>query len=278
MSGQPTQREYWNSKVGEEWTRQAERTDAMFAGLTDATFDALALQAGERVLDIGCGAGETTLRAARHVGVGGHTVGVDLSQQLLGLARRRAEASGLDAVFIEADAGAGPIGDAPFDAAFSRFGVMFFEEPAQAFAQIRAGVRSGGRLAFVCWRTAKENAWASAPIAALAPMFSAPMQPSDPNLPGPFAFADAGKIKSILESSGWRDIAITPWDGAFVLGRDAEDAASFVLRIGPSARAIAEHGLDAAAAERLIVAQLQQVARPEGVMLDGACWIVRAVA
>lgn len=278
MSEQPTQREYWNSKVGEEWTRQADRTDAMFAGLTDAAFAALALQAGERVLDIGCGAGQTTLCAARQVGAGGHAVGVDLSQPLLGLARRRAEASGLDAEFIEADAGAGAIAGAPFDAAFSRFGVMFFEDPAQAFAQIRACMRPSGRFVFVCWRRANENDWASAPIAALAPLLSAPMLLSDPNLPGPFAFAEAGKIKAILDAAGWRDVAITPWDGAFVLGRDAEDAASFVLRIGPSARAIADHGLDPAAAERLIVARLQQAVQSDGVMLGGACWIVRAVA
>lgn len=279
MSNQtrPTQREYWNSRVGEEWARQADRTDAMFAGLTDAGMAVLALQAGERVLDIGCGAGATTLMAAESVGPSGHVVGVDISQQLLGLARERAKAGARNVDFVERDVSAGAIAGAPFDAAFSRFGMMFFEAPTEAFARIRENLRPSGRLVFVCWRSAKENAWASAPIAALSPLLSAPLPASDPDAPGPFALADANKISAILAASGWRDVAIQPWDGAFVLGRDADYAASYVMRIGPSARAIADYELDPVAAERLIVARLQQEMSPEGVKLAGACWIVRAV-
>jgi ubiquinone/menaquinone biosynthesis C-methylase UbiE len=134
----PTQQEYWNSKVGEEWANQADRMDRMLQPMTQPAFDTLALKAGERVLDIGCGGGGTTLTAAQQVGSSGLAVGVDLSRPLLGHARPRAEASGARAEFVEADAGAAPIPGAPFDAVFSRFGVMFFDEPAAAFARLRA--------------------------------------------------------------------------------------------------------------------------------------------
>lgn len=274
----PTQREYWNSKVGEEWARQADRTDKMFEALTHEAFSVLNLQAGERVLDIGCGAGETSLRAAQQVARDGRVVGVDLSQPLLDLGRSRAQASGLRIDFIEADAGAVAIPGAPFDAAFSRFGVMFFEDASAAFANIRQNLRPGGRLVFLCWRTFSENAWGAAALGALSPLLDAPLPPPDQTLPGPFAFADPGKIASTLEASGWRDIAIEPWDGQLSIGADAEDAAAYMLKIGPSARAIAEHSLDPDAAKRLIVERLTEAQGAGGVSLAAACWIVRANA
>jgi len=274
----PTQREYWNSQVGEEWARQADRTDRMFVALTQAGLKALDLQPGERVLDIGCGAGETSLAAARLVGPNGRVVGVDISKPLLDLGRGRAEAQGLKVEFIEADAGAAAIPGAPFDAAFSRFGVMFFEDAVSAFINIRKNLRPGGRLVFVCWRSLAENAWTQAPLQALAPMLDAALPPPDESLPGPMFFANAGKIRATLTDSGWRDIAIEPWDGPLVVGADAKDAAAYLLKIGPSARAVAEHRLDAAEAERLIVQRLDQAQSPTGVALAGACWIVRAVS
>lgn len=272
----PTQLEYWNSKVAEEWVRQADRTDAMFTALTQAGLDALQLQRGERVLDIGCGAGDTSLKAARLVGPGGRVVGVDISRQLLELGRERA--GGLNVDLIEADAGAGAAPGAPFDAAFSRFGVMFFDDPPAAFANVRASMKQGGRLVFICWRAFPENVWSFAPVGALAPLLAAPLPPPDESLPGPFAFANAGKVETILAAAGWRGVSITPWDGALRVGANAEDAADYLLKIGPSARAIAEHGLDPAAARRLIVNRLAEAQSADGVALAAACWIVRAMA
>lgn len=272
----PTQLEYWNSKVGEEWARQADRTDKMFAALTQAGIEALDPSPGARVLDIGCGAGDTSFAIARRAGAS--VVGVDISQQLLALGRRRAQESELDVAFVEADAGAGAIPGAPFDAAFSRFGVMFFEDGASAFTNIRRQMRPGGRLAFICWRAFQENIWSSAPVGALTSMLATPLPPPDQSLPGPFAFADRGKIEATLNTAGWRDIAIAAWDGQLIIGADAEDAASYLLKIGPSARAIAEHGLDADAARRLIVKRLAEAQTAEGVALPAGCWLVRATA
>jgi SAM-dependent methyltransferase len=279
MPAPPTQREYWNSKVGEEWANQADRMDRMLQSMTDAAFDALKLQPGERVLDIGCGAGATTLTAARQVGANGLAVGVDLSRPLLELARKRAaEASGARAEFIEADAGAAPIPGAPFDAAFSRFGVMFFDDPPAAFARLRQTMRRDGRLVFLCWRPFAENLWTFAPLAALAPLLTAPVPPPDPNAPGPFALSDRAKIRSILESSRWRDIEITRWDGDVRIGADAREAARFLLKIGPCARAVADQQLDPAGAERALADFLAKHEGTAGVALAAACWIVRALA
>lgn len=279
MSQPPTQREYWNSRVGEEWARQADSMDRMLQPLTQPALDLLNLKPGERVLDIGCGAGATTLAAASSIG-DGIAVGVDISKPLLELARERANARGANAHFVEADVSDAPLRDAPFDAAFSRFGVMFFDDTAAAFAKIRAALNPGGRIVFICWRTFAENGWSHAPLAALQPMLKAPIALADPNAPGPFRLQDAEKIKTLLTASGWRDVSITPWDGEVLVGGggDATSAAAFLLKIGPCARAIADQQLDPARAHQLLADFLRKHETPQGVALAAACWVVRAVA
>jgi SAM-dependent methyltransferase len=277
MSERPTQREYWNSQVGDEWVRHADAIDKMLGELTTATLDSLALKAGERVLDIGCGGGATTLRAADVVGESGRAVGVDISKQLLDLARHRAEGRS-NIAFREADAGAAPIPNAPFDAAFSRFGVMFFDDPVAAFANIRRALAPNGRLVFASWRPFVENHWTALPLTALMPLLKAPLTPADPNAPGPFALSDADKVRWILSEAGWRDVDVASWDGDVVVGATAREAVAFLLKIGPCARAINEQGLDPAAAEDLLLKFLAKHEGPRGVAFPAACWIVRADA
>lgn len=277
MTDRPTQREYWNSQVGDEWVRHADAIDNMLSVLTRAALDALNLKPGESVLDIGCGGGATTLKAADSVGETGRAVGVDISQPLLQLARRRAAGRG-NVTFIEADAGAAAIPGAPFDAAFSRFGVMFFEDQAAAFANIRSVLKPDGRLVFACWRPFAENVWSNEPLAALAPLLKEPLKPADPNLPGPFALSDPNKITTVLGEAGWREISIAPWDGDVAIGANATEAADFLLKIGPCARAINEQGLDPAEARRLLLEFLRAHEGPDGIARPGACWIVRAQA
>jgi SAM-dependent methyltransferase len=274
-----TQAEYWNSKVGEEWARQADLMDRMLQPLTQPAFDLLNLKPGERVLDIGCGAGATTLKAASYIG-DGIAVGADISKPLLDLARERATAKGANAHFVEADVSAAPLRDAPFDAAFSRFGVMFFSDTASAFAKIRAAMTPNGRIVFICWRTFKENGWAYAPLAALKPILKSPITPADPDAPGPFQLQDPEKTKAALTTAGWRDVSITPWDGDVLVGGggDATSAAAFLLKIGPCARAITDQQLDAAQAAQMLTDFLRKHETPQGVALAAACWIVSARA
>ncbi len=276
MPEQLTQREYWNGKVGEEWVAHADRMDGMLAPMSAAGLAALKLKAGERVLDIGCGAGATTFDIAREVGTSGRAVGVDISHPLVQLARQRTGAQSVD--FVEADAGADAIAGAPFDAAFSRFGVMFFADPAAAFTHLRGALRPGGRLTFVCWRGLHENIWSLTPIQAIFPILKAPLQPPDPDAPGPFAFADDAKIRRILDTSGWKNVAIDPWNGAMTFSGGPEATAAFMIKIGPCARAVAEQELDHAEVLRRVIDILKNHETPAGISLPAACWIVRANA
>jgi SAM-dependent methyltransferase len=277
MTERPTQKEYWNSPVGDEWVRHADGIDKMLAGLTQAAFDALKLRPGERVLDIGCGSGATALKSAELVGASGRVVGVDISRPLLELGRQRAQGCA-SVEFVEADAGVVAIPGAPFDAAFSRFGVMFFDEPMAAFANIRAAIAPGGRMVFASWRPFAENLWTAEPLGSLAPLLKEPLKPADPNAPGPFALSDPGKIEAILGGAGWHDVSIARWDGDVVLGANAREAVAFLLKIGPCARAINEQDLDPAEAERLLLEFLKAHEGPNGVARPAACWIVHAKA
>jgi SAM-dependent methyltransferase len=279
MSQQPTQREYWSGKTGDEWARQADRMDATLAPMTKAALDRAAFKAGERAVDIGCGAGATTLAIARAVGPSGAAVGVDISPQLLNAARERASAAALPAQFIEADAGVEKFGD-DFDVAFSRFGVMFFEHPAQAFANIRAAMRPGGRLVFLSWRAFEGNEWAMIPVAAIIPMLTAPLALPNPDAPGPYGLSDDAKIKRVLAESGWRDIDVSPWDGPIAMGGggSVDDAVDFVLRIGPCARAMAEQKLDLNEARRRLTDALAPRHNGAGVIMNAGCWLVTARA
>jgi SAM-dependent methyltransferase len=251
----------------------------MLAPVTDAALDFAAFKPGERVLDIGCGSGATSLDIAHRVGRIGHVVGVDLSPQMLDVARKRAKLAGEAADFIEADASSADFGDR-FDAAFSRFGVMFFDAPVNAFAHIRASMSAKGRLSFVCWRPIQENAWATMPLEAIAPMLKTPLQFPDPEAPGPYSLADEAKARRLLQDAGWRDVAFSRWDGLFLVGGGGalEEAADFLLRIGPCSRAIAEQGLDAAEAKQRLIDRLAPLQTGTGIALPGACWLVSAAA
>ncbi|HTQ14778.1 MAG TPA: class I SAM-dependent methyltransferase [Rhizomicrobium sp.] len=274
MSGNGEQIEYWNGSVGERWAKLQETIDASLAEIGKAALAFAGARPGERVLDIGCGCGTTTLALSKAVGAGGSITGVDISAPMLAVARARGAATGVN--FLEADASA-HIFHPTHDLVFSRFGVMFFSDPPSAFANIRKALKPGGRLAFVCWRSAAENLWASAPFAAARELL--PPQPApDPLAPGPFAFADGERLKGILETAGYRGIRVEVLDTTMYMGADADEAAAQALNIGPLARAALE--LDDATRAKIrgvVKATLGKFAGPKGVTPPAACWLVGAV-
>ncbi len=274
-----SQRQYWSGKVGDDWATLAERIDAMFAPLTKALLNFAALRAGERVLDIGCGSGAASIEIAGSVGAEGSVVGVDLSPQMLKVARERAAEAALTIAFEETDVSTAKF-DEPFDAAMSRFGVMFFEAPIEAFSNIRANVRNGGRIAFACWRPMAENAFATVPLAAIQPMLKTPLEAPDPSAPGPYSLADDVKVERILRAAGWRNVLISRWDGKLAIagGGRLGDAVDFLMRIGPCARAIADQELDAADVKQHLMDYLAAYDGDNGVALAAACWLVSAEA
>jgi ubiquinone/menaquinone biosynthesis C-methylase UbiE len=270
--------EYWNGKVGETWVLMQERMDAALTPVTSALLAAANPQAGEFVLDIGCGAGETTLAVDLAVGETGHAIGLDISEPLLARARLRGEALLSEAEFIAADASTWAE-EQGFDLIMSRFGVMFFADPAAAFAHLHGLAAPGGRLVFACWQPAARNLWATLPLTTLADLL--PAQPAaDPHAPGPFAFADAARLATILESAGWHDVACHSLPFAMLIG-DGDDpiasAVQFNLRIGPAAKAVREAGIGDVA-KSLLAAALADHLVDGVVSLPGAVWLVTARA
>lgn len=230
---------------------------------------------GERVLDIGCGCGQTTVALAERVGAGGAVVGADISQPMLEVARGRVVPDGAAMPeFREIDAQTGDLGEGVFDAAFSRFGVMFFADPVAAFANIGRSLKSGGRLVFVCWRPLAENVWMRAPIEAAAPLLP-PSPPSDPLAPGPFAFADPARIWDLLDAAGFRAIDARPHD-ARIGGSPLEKAVDSSFRVGPLGAAMRDNPHLAEAAREAVTAALEPYDTPQGVLAPASVWIVRA--
>jgi SAM-dependent methyltransferase len=271
------QSDYWNGGAGERWTALQESQDKLFTPITAALFDAAALQPGEGVIDVGCGAGETTLGAAARTGA---ALGVDVSEPLLGRARKRAQAAGSPARFALADATVHDFSGEAASALISRFGVMFFADPARSFANLRRGLRAGGRLAFVCWREPKLNPWLMASYAAAIKHVPPPPRPG-PDDPGPFAFADEARVRRVLEGAGFAEVLLTPLD--FMLdigvGEGLDNAVMKALEIGPASRALDGHPEAArAAAAAEIRATLTPHVRDGAVPLGAAVWIVKARA
>ena len=193
--------DYWNTGAGPVWAELQDMLDRQLDPLGRAAQQALDVAPGERVLDIGCGCGHTTLALAEAASPNGQVLGVDISGPMLAVARGRAATNPVIR-FIEADAQTADLPSGAFDAAYSRFGVMFFADPAAAFGNIRRAVRAGGRLGFVCWRAFSENLWMRGPAEAAAAFLPSAPAP-DPEAPGPFAFADPSRVRRILEEAGW---------------------------------------------------------------------------
>ena len=265
---------FWDGPTGHKWAQfQAD----MDRNLTDATAGIMpfaAAKAGERVLDIGCGAGQTTFLLADAVGTGGHVTGVDISGPLLGVARHRARKN---VEFIHSDAAFYAF-KPEYDLVFSRFGVMFFDAPAEAFANIRKSLKPGGRLAFVCWRPAQENQWVALPAGAARDLLPA-QPPPDPLAPGPFAFADPKRVETILSDAGFKNVRIEKLDGRMDLGKDSDHAAFQMTNLGPLSRALGDTAVDDATRERVrvaVMAALEKIRTPDGIRPAIACWLVGA--
>lgn len=275
MTENGMQIEYWNGEGAERFARSQEAIDRSMAKITEAAIGFAAPQTDERVLDIGCGCGTSTFRLREKVGPNGATAGVDVSKVMLNVARARAAAGNADIAFVEDDAAMHDF-QPVFDLVFSRFGVMFFADPIAAFTNIRTALTKTGRLVFVCWRSLPENFWAYTPLMAAKP-FLPPMDPPDPHAPGPFAFADGDRVRRILSSAGFNNIAVEKLDTTMAMGATVEDASTEAMSIGPVSRATA--GLDEATREKIRTALIEALGKyktPEGVALPAACWLVRA--
>ena len=271
--------EYWNERGGPQWVQLQERLDAQLGPLGLVALDKAAAQPGESVLDVGCGCGQTSLALAKQVGPRGSVTGIDISQPMLGRARQRQQEQQLqNLTFIHADAQTYPLEPDSVDLLFSRFGVMFFEDAPTAFGNLRPALRPGGRLCFICWQELQKNDWIRVPLQAAAQHVPLP-PPPEPGTPGPFSLAGADRVRGILESAGFRDVNLQPYETDVSLGgaTGIAGAIEFLLAIGPVAALLRES--DDTTRTRVaeaIRAALAPHIDGNHVNLPSATWIVRA--
>jgi SAM-dependent methyltransferase len=265
----------WNGDDVQHWVTHTDRYEAASARFDPWLLTAAAISPTDRVLDVGCGAGSSNSAAAR-AAVDGHVVGLDLSAPLLAVARRRADAAGLTNVtFVQGDAQVHPFEPAAFDVVLSRFGVMFFADPAAAFANIGTAVRPGGRLAMLVWQGMDRNEWLGILFETLAAGRALPAMPA--GAPGPFGLADPDTVRRVLTGAGFVDVELADVREPERLGVDVDDAFAFMRSLGPTRGLLA--GLDEHARQSALDAlrsRLADRAGPDGVLLGAAAWLVTA--
>jgi SAM-dependent methyltransferase len=267
---------HWNETAGPRWVAQYDAIAGQIRGIGREALDRAALAPGSRVLDVGCGGGETTIEIARQVGPGGVATGLDVSQPMLTYALEKARAEGAgNASFTLADAQTAALPEGFYDLFFSRFGVMFFDDPAAALRNLRRALRPGGRFTFLCWRALDENPTFHVPARAVAKFV--PLPPVVPHAPGPFAFADAERVGGFLGQAGFTEVRFEKLDRLLPVGGGSglEEAAAFLIQMGPAAAALQGALPEVVSAARAGVREaIAPYQTDEGLRMPSATWIV----
>src|SRR5437868_752053 len=267
----------WNGRAGRAWVDAQQVLDQMFKPLEDRLVEAVRAGSGQRVLDVGCGTGSTTLAVARQLGAEGRCTGIDISEPMIAAARARAEREiDTPASFIRADAQTQAFEPASFDMIISRLGVMFFDDAVQAFANLRRAARDGAELRFIAWRSAAENPFMTTAERAAAPLL--PNLPARrPDAPGQFAFADRDRVRTILEEGRWGEIDIRPIEVACTLPE--KELVGYLTRLGPVGLVLQE--ADERARMQIVEtvrAAFEPYVHGDEVRFAAACWMVGARA
>ena len=271
---------FWNGEGGEKFIKFQHTLDIMLEPFGAEAITRLDIKPGEKVLDIGCGCGGTTIDLARRVGAKGEAVGVDISEPMLALAEDAAAHAELTNVFFEvADVQTGPLHRDSFDAAFSRFGIMFFEHPETALGHVHAMLHDEGRIAFACWQPMEVNPWIGLQVAAVMPFAPEVPPPPGPDDPGPFSFGDPDRIRRVLGEAGFKDIQIDGFTPKIALGatKDLDEAVAFGLEVGPASMLLADtDDATKAKATEAVRDALAPYHTDTGVVTETAAWIVSA--
>ncbi|MDE2561437.1 MAG: class I SAM-dependent methyltransferase [Sphingomonadales bacterium] len=271
--------EDWSGETGDRWLANIDRFESMIADIGRALIAFAKFEPNESVVDVGCGGGPTTLLIAREILPEGHVEGIDIARQLVERARLRASEDGMtNAMFTVGDAQVASPTRKPVDRLFSRFGVMFFEDTAAAFANMRQWLKPGGRLTFACWASPQDNPWFASIGGVMSQHIEMPER--DPAGPGPFRLCDTDATKAMLEGAGFTEVSFTEHAAEQALGGQgagAQGAADFVLQaldIGPL---LAEAGPGVVAKARAdLVAEFAKSVKDGSVMLPGKSWFVSA--
>lgn len=275
------QTEFWNSAPGQRWVTYQEALDQRLAPMTEALMERAGVCSGEAVIDVGCGAGTTTLQLAAAVGAHGSVLGVDISEPLLAAARRRVLQSGQTTVrLLRADAQTHRFERACHDRVVSRFGVMFFDDPVGAFANLGSALRPGGRLAFASWGPLEENPWFVLPLEVAVPRLGPP-EPQPPRAPGPLALSEPDYVDQILTAAGFAEVRVDRVNSHLPGARSTREEAELMSLFGPLSRLLRERGADEATRAALVAdlaGRLTPYATADGVRLPAAVHLVTATA
>lgn len=268
---------YWNGPGGRHWTDRQQLQDVVLAPVSKILIDRATVKAGEAIIDVGCGCGATSFDLLKQVGATGRVTGIDISEPMLGRARELAPANA-PVEFVLADATVYLFAPESADMLFSRFGVMFFAQPTESFANMRKALRPGGRLAFACWRTPRDNPWMMLGLQE-AYKFVPKLPEVKPDDPGPFSFASEERVRGILGGAGFSDVKMERADLSLDIatGRGLEAALETVLAIGPASRALDNQPTEKIeAATQAIRTMLAAHQKGDTVPLGGSIWIVTA--
>jgi len=272
-----SQVESWNGPGGQHWVAEAERYDRTTGSFGERIIEAAAPGPGERVLDVGCGNGAVALAVSALVAPGGSVMGLDISGPMLASARRRADAARIASVsFRKGDAQVYPLPPASFDAVVSRFGVMFFDDPVAAFANLGRALKPRGRITFTCWRDLLVNDWLMVPAGAALQYVPMP-DLGQPGARGPFSLADPERVHQVLRDAAFAEIAAEEIARSMPMGSSADDVLAFMR--GTEMAQVLMTGVDPGTAEQAwaaVKAALQAHAEPGGITLAGTAWIVTA--
>ena len=273
--------EDWAGEMGARWLASLDRFEGMIAPIGHALLARAAYQPGERVLDLGCGGGATTLAIAEMVRPEGTALGLDIAPMLIEQAEARAATAGNAARFVCKDAATAKLEEPPFGRLFSRFGSMFFVEPVPAFANLRRMLAPEARIDLAVWAHPRDNAWMMEVMGVVRGHVEVP--PAVPRAPGPFAFEDLGYLEEVLTGAGFTGFEAVPYQGEQPVGGPGatpEEATDFVLASMAAGRILAEQGEDVLAAARADLAAMfaRHHRTGEGVMLECKAWLVSARA
>lgn len=271
--------EFWNGEGGEKWVHFQESIDAHLLPFGQEAIAAAAIGDGESVLDIGCGSGDTTLQLARYVGQNGRVLGVDISEPILELANNKIISADQSNIrFERGDAQIFRFEEESFDVIFSRFGVMFFDDPISAFKNLHRALKSNGKIAFICWQSVQNNEWITFPLTVVAKHVSLPT-PLSEDEPGPMSFATPEKVRRVLGSAGFSNIEINAFNAPFTVGNSIDSSVEFLTQLSPVGGAIGRSSADDTIKSQ-ITADLLDALTPydtdHGVTMGAATWIVTA--
>jgi SAM-dependent methyltransferase len=267
----------WNGRAGRAWIDAQESLDRLFTPFENLLVNEVRAAHGRRVLDVGCGTGATTLAIARALGTEGRCTGADISEPMIAVARARAGREGAPASFVCGDAQKQPFEPASFDMIVSRFGVMFFDSPVQAFSNLLNAAKGGAKLRAIAWRSAAENPFMTTAERAASPLL--PNLPArKPGAPGQFAFADRDRVASILEESGWAGIDIRAIDVECTFSES--DLRTYLTRLGPVGLALQDETDERRRAQvvETVRAAFQPFVHGAEVRFTAACWMIGAHA